>query len=284
MTGKTITIIGIGLLGGSYAMGLTTAGNTVYGIDIKKESIDYAINKGYIKSGSTNKSEYIEYLGKSDLIVIAIYPKMAVQWIAEHIQFINTKAVITDLCGVKQCIVEDIQKITEPYNIEFYGSHPMRGKEVLGVENADSNIFKDANMILTPTEANTSKGEEIITDMAKTLGFTVITKLNPKEHDQMIGYVSQLTHAIAVSLMTAKNNENLVEYTGDSFRDLTRIAKIDEYLWSQLFISNKDALVDEIDVFIEELNKLKGYIKEENTYDMQEMFRLSTKRRKKFDR
>ncbi len=282
MKNKIITVVGVGLLGGSYAMGLKKAGNTVYGIDILKESIDFAKEHGYIDDGSID--DFDKFLEKSDIIVLCLYPKTLINWVENHAHLINKKAVITDVCGVKQGVIERVQSLLEDSGIEFYSSHPMRGKETLGVKYADSNIFRDANLILVPTEKNTEYAEGVITDLAHTLGFTTLSKLTPKEHDYMIGYLSQLTHAIAVSLMTANENEELVKYSGDSFRDLTRIAKIDEHLWSELFSWNKDILCEEIDIFMENLAQLKSYIQNDDIEKMKEMFKLSTRRRKLFDK
>ncbi len=282
MTNKTITIVGTGLLGGSYAMALTQAGNTVYGIDINKESIDFAIENNYIKDGAVEN--YEDFLKKSDIVVLCLYPSTLINWVKENICHINKNALITDVCGVKQNVVNAVQEITKPYGVEFYSAHPMRGKEVLGIKNADSKIFTDGNFILTPTAENSQTAKELITDMAKTLGFSTISTLSLREHDEMVGYLSQLTHAIAVSLMTTNDNMNLSSYSGDSFRDLTRIAKIDEHLWSELFSLNKDILCQNIDSFIDNLSKLREYINQDDLYSMKEMFRLSTKRRTHFDK
>ncbi len=294
MQNKKITIVGTGLLGGSYAMALQKAGNIVYGIDNKEESINFAKENHYIDEGSVN--DYEKFLQESDLIVICLYPLTFLDWIKKNVQFINPKAFITDVCGVKYKLIEEVQAILSPYNIEFYASHPMRGKEVLGIKNADCNIFKNANIILTPTEKNTKKGEEIVLDMAKTIGFTKFSFLSPKEHDEMIAYLSQLTHVLATSLMTMhskedeENNsentfqENLVNYSGDSFRDLTRIAKIDEYLWTELFLWNKEILCNEIDGFVDNITKLKTAILNDDKESLYKFFRLSTKNRKLFDK
>ncbi len=282
MTNKVITIVGLGLLGGSYAMGLKQAGNTVYGIDIKENSIKFAKENNYIDDGAVENFEH--FLEKSDLIVLCMYPDAFINWVEKFVKFINPKAIITDVCGVKSSLVGKIQNILEPFDIEFYASHPMRGKAVGGIENADCKIFKDANLILTPTEKNTEKAEEIILDMAKTLGFTVFSYLTPHEHDKMIAYLSQLSHVIAVSLMVSHESEDLVKFSGDSFRDLTRIANIDEYLWTELFLANKELLCDEIDTFVGNVLKMKTFIQESDIDGLYETFRLSTKRRKLFDK
>ncbi len=282
MKNNIITIVGVGLLGGSYAMGLSRAGNTVYGIDILKESIDFAKEHGYISDGGID--DYSDFLAKSDLIVLCLYPNSAAKWVEKHAHMMNKNAIVTDVCGVKRGVVNKIQTILEPYGIEFYSSHPMRGKEVLGVKHADCAIFRDANMILVPTDKNTKRGEKTVTSMAYTLGFTEISTLTPEEHDKVIGYLSQLTHAIAVSLMTSNDNDVLERYSGDSFIDLTRIAKIDEQLWSELFSHNKDILCEEIDDFISNLTKLRNYVDTDDIDGLKEMFRRSTKRRKMFDK
>ncbi len=281
MHNKTITIVGVGLLGGSYAMGLTDENNCVYGIDTNENSLKFAIENGYIKDGKV--SDYEDFLLKSDVIVLCLYPTALVQWVKANGHLINKNAIVTDVCGVKLGIVDQVQNLLEPYGVEFYASHPMRGKETLGVENADSSIFKKANLILVPNEKNTPSAEATIIDLAQTLGFTTISKLSPLEHDQMVGYLSQLTHVIAVSLMTANDNNEIVKYSGDSFRDLTRIAKIDENLWSELFSHNKEVLCEEIDIFLNSLLMLRSYIQNDDIDKMKDMFRLSTKRRTLFD-
>ncbi len=283
MKNKTITIVGMGLLGGSYAMGLSQAGNQVYGIDINPASITFAKEHNYILDGSTNPDEYNDYLTHTDILILCLYPNSLVKWIGQHIHLLPTNAIITDVCGVKEQIVDKVQSITTPYEIEFYSGHPMRGKETLGVQNADSAIFKNANYILTPTDKNTSRGEGVVRDIASTLGFSTIRILTPREHDDMIGYLSQLTHVIAVALMTANSNPKIVDFSGDSFRDLTRIAKIDEYLWSELFSLNKEILCKNIDVFSENLLELRNYIENDDIENMKKMFRTSTERRKLFD-
>ena len=281
MTNKKICIVGMGLLGGSYAMGLTRAGNTVYGVDICAESILFAKEKGYIADGTVNN--YEKFVSAADIVVLCLYPHTLLDWVEKNKNLFKTGAVITDVCGVKCGIVDKVQHML-PENVEFYASHPMRGKEILGIENADCAIFKNANFILTPTEKNTKQTENVLRDMATTLGFITFSILTPEQHDRMIGYVSQLTRVIAVSLMTASDNADLEPYTGDSFRDLTRIAKINDGLWSELFLWNRENLVLEIDKFSSSLQELKKCLQEEDEQKLKQLLRLSTERRKKFDK
>lgn len=273
-------IVGLGLIGGSYAMGLKKQGYHVAAIDIDQDSIDYALHHQLIDEGSTFDRKLIE---QADIIISALYPKTMIAWIEEHQQYMKPHAFFTDVSGVKTSIVYRVQEMLRD-DIEFLASHPMAGKEVSGVRFADDSIFHIANFIITPTQRNSEEAIQVLKDFAKLLGFANISVLTPEKHDEMIGFVSQLTHAIAVSLMNTNDNTHLVEYTGDSFRDLTRIAKINEHLWNELFFLNKDVLIHEIDDFIKEINHLKDTLIQGDSEGLKELFIQSTKRRTLFDR
>ena len=168
--------------------------------------------------------------------------------------------------------------------IEFIASHPMAGREVSGVENSDDRIFRDANFIVTPTEKNTAEAIDWCRSLGKILGFRRISVLSPEKHDEMIGFLSQLTHCIAVSLMTCNDSEHLADYTGDSFRDLTRIARINENMWSELFILNKDVLLEQMDRFADEFKEMRDMLSNNDAAGLRNKMRLSTRRRALFDR
>ena len=214
---------------------------------------------------------------------MSIYPKVFVEWIENHQSKFKSGAIITDVTGVKCAVVYKIQDMLRE-DVEFVPAHPMAGKEVYGVENADKNIFKQANYIVTPTDKNTPEGINCCRELGKILGFKTVCELSPEEHDEMIGFLSQLTHCIAVSLMDCKESENLVDYTGDSFRDLTRIAKINDAMWSELFLLNKDELISQMDLFLSKFKELRDALENEDTEKMRDMMRISTERRKYFDK
>ncbi len=276
-----ILIIGLGLIGGSYAIGLKNKGYEVGAIDISKKTIDYALEKGIISSGQTTISK--QYVSQFDLIIFAVYPKVITTWLKDYQNYIKKGAIITDVTGVKCSVIKDVQNVLRS-DLEFVGAHPMAGRENSGIKHATDKIFEGANYIVTPTEKNTEKGVEKVKALGETLGFKKISELSPKVHDEMIGFLSQLTHCIAVSLMTCKDSDKLVDYTGDSFRDLTRIAKINEEMWSELFILNKESLLEQMDLFLDKFSELKKTIVDSDTEKMKEIMRLSTARRKLFDR
>jgi len=250
-------------------------------IDINEESIAYALENGLIDKGSSKADE--KMIGEADAVIFALYPKTFVEWISNYQQYFRPGIFITDVTGVKQCIVYKIQDILRE-DVEFIASHPMAGREVSGVQNSNDMIFRDANYIVVPTPKNTEKAIEWCMMLGRILGFRRISVLTPAEHDRMIAYVSQLTHCIAVSLMTGTDLEHVEDFTGDSFRDLTRIARINENMWSELFLMNKDTLIGEMDRFIEELTEIKELIQKEDVEGLKAKMRLSTERRMKFNK
>ena len=274
-------IVGLGLIGGSYAQALTDLGYEVGAVTRSQSSIDYAIKNNLIAHGTTKIEK--DYISKFDVVVFALYPKVLVNWIEQNQNCFKEGALLTDVTGVKSPIVYKIQDILRS-DVEFVGAHPMAGKEVYGVENADKSIFRNANYIVTPTEKNTAEAIEECKQLGKILGFKTVAELSPEKHDEMIGFLSQLTHCIAVSLMTCKDSEHLVDYTGDSFRDLTRIAKINDEMWSELFLLNKTELLSQMDLFMDKFKSLRDSIENDDKEKMKEIMRLSTKRRSLFDK
>ena len=282
-TDATFLVVGLGLMGGSYAMGLQKQGYNVTAFDRDEASIQWALEKGIISSGTTNPAQAQTLVQQADIILLALYPKDILPWLENNLAFFKQDVLLTDLAGVKSCFVSKAQEIVGTKG-EFIPSHPMAGREVSGVQNASDAIFNGANFIITPTSKNTPKGIEFVRQLALSLGFGRITQLTIEEHDTVIGYVSQLTHAIAVCLMNANGDPILPQVTGDSFRDLTRIADINGELWSELFLSNAPALVQEIDAFTTCLQTLKGHVETGNKDGLKEMFAVSSERRQRFNK
>ncbi len=277
---KNILIIGLGLLGGSYAKALTKKGFDVKAITLSQEDIDYAVREGFISSGTTQVDHCV--IADAQLIIFALYPHAFVEWIEQNGNLIKPGTVITDVTGVKGCIVDKIQNML-PSGVEFISAHPMAGKETCGVRGADETIFKKANYIVVPTNRNTPDGIRLCCDLGRALGFNDISSLTVRQHDEMIAFLSQLTHAIAVSLMCANGDPNLVRYTGDSFRDLTRIANINDEMWSELFLANREALLQEMDGYRDAFDRLYNTIKTGDRDTMRDMMKLSSDRRRTFN-
>ncbi|MBQ7016059.1 MAG: prephenate dehydrogenase [Firmicutes bacterium] len=278
---KKFLIVGLGLLGGCYALALKKKGFYVAAITKEEKDLEYALEKGMIDCGSvTVEKDMVE---NADIIVFALYPHIFIEWIKKYRDLIKEGTILTDVTGVKGCIVYEIQSMLKP-GVEFIAAHPMAGREVSGVQHSDDNIFKEANYIVVPTDSNTFGAIELCKELGEILGFARISVLNPEKHDEMIAFLSQLTHCIAVSLMCANDNPGLVFYTGDSFRDLTRIAKINDEMWSELFLSNREALLREMEKYKKTFDKLYNCVKNNDREEMRSMMRISTERREGFNK
>ena len=276
-----ILIVGLGLMGGSYAKALSNKGYKVRAIALEQSSIDYAVHGGFLESGWTEVCD--EALDWAEMIVFALYPTTFINWIAEHGARLREGTIITDVTGVKSDIVQKVQAML-PDGVEFISAHPMAGRERSGVEYSDEKVFAGANYIVVPTEKNTPHAIELCSQLGEELGFYRISVLDCATHDKMIAFLSQLTHAIAVALMCSNDTPGFEAYTGDSFRDLTRIARINDEMWSELFLLNKDALLREMDIFMDRFGELRRTLAEGDRDTMREMMRLSGERREKFDK
>lgn len=276
-----ILVVGLGVIGGSYAAGLTRAGYRVSAITKEQADIDYALERNMIAFGSTQLNG--DLIGEAELIIFALYPTVFIKWIEENQHLFRSGTLITDVTGVKQGVVEKVQGMLRE-DVEFIAAHPMAGREQSGIEFSNPDVFIGANYIVTPTEKNTAEAIGVCKKLGQILNFARISELSPREHDEMIAFLSQLTHCIAVCLMNCNNTQGLEKFTGDSFRDLTRIAKINDKMWSELFVMNKHALLDSIDGFITEMSTFREMLECEDRDAMREKMRLSTERRSLFDK
>lgn len=271
-----IGIVGLGLIGGTYAKALKRYPYTLVGIDIDPLVIDYAFKHNIIDQGTTNPQEV---LGDLDVVFLCLYPQAAVTFIQQHIMSFKRDAIISDVVGVKRFLIDRLDMYKDD-DVEFVFAHPIAGREKVGIKHSDQAIFQDANFVITPTKHNTLEALNLIETLAKQMGFKNVSRIADFEHDDIIAYTSQLTHAIAISLVnsdTEKYDTGL--FIGDSYKDLTRIAMINESLWSELFLNNKDFLLRRINAFEEQLDLLKEALSTKNQSKLEELMRQSTKRR-----
>ena len=258
-------------------MALKKQGFRVEAVTRSRDSIDYALEQGIIDAGAASPDP--ELIGRADVVVLALYPHVLLDWVRENQRYFRPGALITDVTGVKTAVVGPVQAMLRQ-DVEFVAAHPMAGRETLGVRSADDRIFRGANYIVTPTDKNTPAAIAACEELGRLLGFSSISCLTPEQHDEMIGFVSQLTHCIAVALMTCNDIQHLERYTGDSFRDLTRIAKINDEMWSELFLDNRQALLAQMDQFSAQLHRLRDLLEQQDREGMRDMMRASTARRK----
>ena len=276
-----VLIVGLGLIGGAYAKNLTEAGYEVYGVNHRIEPVKFALEHKYIIDGDTDAKRFI---GKVDLIVLATYPSHILSFLTEYNKYFREGLLITDVTGVKSNYLEEATKASLPAT--YLSHHPMAGREKKGVEFAHEVVFNKANFIIAPLEGYhyDEKYFDILKKIGEDLKFKNISILDSKSHDFMIGYTSQLAHAIAVALVNSDTKDNTNLFIGDSYRDLTRIAMINEVLWSELFFENKEFLVKNIDIFMNELTKIKDSLENNDSESLKELFRKSTKIRSEMEK
>ena len=272
-----ILIVGLGVIGGGYAMALKEAGySEVYGIDTNEETLKKAKEMKIIKEGFTREDEIISEM---DLIVLAIYPNLVKNFIVKNKNKFKENALITDVTGIKQLFINDIVEIL-PQNIDFVFAHPMAGRENKGIDYATNKVFQGANFLIVETKKNKEENIRQIENLAKEMGFKHIKRTTPAFHDEMIAFTSQLPHVLAVALTNSDiENRNTGEFIGDSYRDLTRIANMNEKLWSLLFLGNKKNLLEAMNNFEAEFDKIKKCIEENDEKNLQKLFIKTTIRR-----
>lgn len=272
-----IVIVGLGVIGGGYAMALKEAGYTeVYGVDNNIRTLEKAKALGIIKEGCLTGESVIP---KADLIILAIYPDLVKKFIRDNVKLFKEGLVVTDVTGIKEPFIEEVAEIL-PDNIDFVFGHPMAGREKKGIDYATNEVFKGANYLITVTSKNKEENINLIQDLAYKIGFKRVKKISPKYHDEMIAFTSQLPHALAVALINSDiDGRDTGSFIGDSYRELTRIANINETLWSELFLGNKKNLIISIENFQRELESIKECIKNNNKEGLEKLFIKSTKRR-----
>ena len=284
----TVTIVGLGVIGAAFAQSFREIGiKRIYGIDIDEETLKKAEGKNIINKGFVETKEPLE---KSDFVVITLYPNLMKSFFVNNIDNFKENAIITDVVGIKEKIIKDINPIIEEIKkkngkkIDFIFGHPMAGREKRGIDFADSKVFKDANYIIIKDEKNKKENLELLSELVECMGFKKVSFLTAQEHDEIIAFTSQLTHAIAVSLVNSDSQKyDTNRFIGDSYRDLTRIAKINEDLWSELFIGNRDNLLNMIEQFEKQLDIIKDALKNKDLGTLKEKFIISTRRREKID-
>ena len=274
---KNILIVGLGVVGGSYAMALTAAGyKNVYAVNRSEASLKKAVQAGIVKGGSVNIEDFA---AKADIAVIAVYPTGAEECARKLGALMKKGSLVTDVLGIKRYYSEKISAVLPDY-IDYVPAHPMAGREKRGLDYASADVLKGANFIITPITRSTPGGIDAVKTLACDMGFGKIRALTPEEHDRVIAYTSQLPHALAVSLINSDEEDSGTgDFIGDSFRDLTRIAEINADLWQELFIGNGKNLIAAIDMFTEQLSAIRKAVEEKDRESLVKQFEKSSARR-----
>lgn len=270
-----VLIVGLGLMGGAYAYRLKEKGYIVYGNDLNIETINYAIDNNFIDFGDVNP---LKFLPLVDIVILAIYPQSIIPFLKKYQHYFNKKQIVTDICGVKSSFIKEATELVKPAT--YISSHPMAGREKVGIKYSKECVFESANFLITPYGKCNEGQINVLKQLGKDLEFKNITIIDVENHDNLIGFTSQLAHVMAVALVNSDHNENTKFFIGDSYRDLTRIAMINDTLWSELFLENKDNLFKHIQSFENELDKIKNALYNNDKEKLIELFKEATITRK----
>ena len=277
-----ITIVGLGVIGGSFAMAFKEAGfEDVYAVDLNKESIEKAKNMGIIKDGSDNAKQFLEI---ADLVIICIYPRIIKDFMMENRNNFKDGAIVTDVAGIKGTLIKQLDDII-PDNIDFIFGHPMAGRENKGIDHATAETYKGANYLLIDTERNDDDNVLLLQAIIYKLGFKRIIRISSGFHDQIIAFTSHLPHVMAVSLINSDVEARNTEiYMGGSYRDATRVADINEDLWTELFLGNKENLLEVIDDFMAEMGRFREDLAKGDRVALNKRLKRATKRRRRLNK
>jgi prephenate dehydrogenase len=275
---KTIAIIGLGLIGGSYAKGLRRIGvKRILAVDVNETALQQAKADGAIDEGYTAGGAFLE---QADILIFCMAAKTMISFIEENVSYMKATALLTDVSGIKGQTAQAVARLL-PASMDFVPGHPMAGREGSGYTMSQAEIFYGANYILVPCSGNTAEHIAIVKAMAMALGCAHVVRVTPEEHDKLIAYTSSLPHALATALVNSQSMNPMTKYfVAGSFRDGTRVADINASLWAQLFLSNKDNLLCEIDHFSHALQRFSDMLQREDTAAMTEFLQQAAMRRR----
>ncbi len=275
---KKIGIVGLGLIGASIALSLRGKVSEILAVDRDEEVLSIAMDRKIIDKGSTRPEEILR---NADVVIFALYPGDIINYVKDHKSIWHRGQILMDVAGLKSELVSRIQSFLP--DVEFVGTHPMAGREVSGIRGAREELFLGSNFIITPTDKNSAAGLELVRELAGILGVKNIFEMTPEEHDALVAYTSHMPHLLALALVGAYR-EGCEKIVGRSFLDATRVANINEKLWSELFIMNRVPLVSEIDKLIKELTLFKEKLDNNDKIGLEEKMKKVKEIKERIDK
>ncbi|HAX40448.1 MAG TPA: prephenate dehydrogenase/arogenate dehydrogenase family protein [Clostridiales bacterium] len=249
-----IGIVGLGLIGGSMAKSIKfRTAHTVWGVDLDGETMTLSRLSGAIDGALTR-----ENIPACDLLLVAIRPAAAVGWVREHAPLFSKSMILVDLCGVKRNVCAQLAPIAKTYGFAYIGGHPMAGRERGGFVHSSEELFTGASMILTPDQNTDMRMLETLKAFFTDIGFAGLTFSTPEEHDRIIAYTSQLAHLVSSAYIKSPEAQRRRGFSAGSFRDMTRVAHLDEAMWTELFLDDADYLTEQLEILIDYLNEYRA--------------------------
>ena len=265
-----IVIVGLGIIGGSLAKAFTKYTNHhIIGINRSEITVQQALNDGAIHEIGT-----LDSLGKADVVYMCTYPEHIVSFMENNAGYFRKNCIITDVCGIKKNICGRLTDICEKNGLQYVGSHPMAGKEQFSYAASEAELFQNASYIIVPCKAK-EYSVQTLASLAKEMGFSTIRITTPAEHDRMIAFTSQLPHVLACAYVMSPCCKNHNGFSAGSYRDVSRVANINETLWTDLFLSNQEPLSEEISILIQNLTAIKNAVDENKAEELKELLKQS---------
>ena len=254
-----ITIVGLGLIGGSFCKAISRmTEHKCYGMDINNDVIHSAIAQKAI-------IDKVEDVSQSDLTIICLYPKATIEFILNNCEKFKKGSIVIDSCGIKKAITEKVSEKLLKCGVTFVGAHPMAGREFSGFDYSVPELFENASLILTPDENADEEKISVVRNLAYQLSFKKVVVTTPEEHDRIISYTSQLAHIVSSAYIKSPTAQEQSGFSAGSFKDLTRVARLNENMWTSLFLLNKENLISEISLIIENLNDYKNALESDDS-------------------
>lgn len=271
-----ITIVGLGLIGGSFAMAIKELNpKNLWAIDVDEKAIKTAEEMNIIDKGYINPEIPLK---KSDIVITCIYPNLTVKFIKDNMNNFKPGAIITDTAGIKEKLIEEIYSFIRD-DVDFIGGHPMAGRESKGLGYATKDIFNNANYLITPTDKNKKQNIEKIEEIIRAIGFKNIVKIDSKEHDEIIAFTSHLPHIVASALVNSDSKNDTKFFVAGGYKDATRVARINEELWSELIMDNYTNNLKQIEIFENSIANFKKAIMNNDRESLKALFRKGSKKR-----
>ena len=266
-----IAVVGLGLIGGSFCKAIKAYTNhEVYGVGrtLNSRSVQMALQEDAI-----DKAIIPSELGIADLTILCLHPQGIIDFVQENQEYFRPGSIVIDAGGVKEAIVSAVEPVLENRGVCFIGCHPMAGREFSGYAYSLPDMYKGASMILTPGEKTPEEAVLVVESLARDIRFGRIVKCTPKEHDSTIAFTSQLAHVVSSAYIKSPTTQKESGFSAGSFKDLTRVAKLNEDMWTELFLMNKESLVYEIDTIMGHLKQYRDAIADNQPEQLRELLK-----------
>lgn len=275
-----IGVVGLGLIGGSMAKAVNqNTDHSVYGYDIRDPITHKAVLVGATEGVLTE-----EMIGECDLIILGLYPKETIEFVKDHADVIKKGAIVLDTCGVKGVVCDELFPIAKEKGFTFIGGHPMAGVEHMGFEYSKKALFNGAPMILVPMTGEPIEVVDRVSHLMKDAGFASTPVVSPEDHDRIIAYTSQLAHVVSSAYVKSPTASDHEGFSAGSYRDMTRVAKLNESMWTELFLDNPEPLIEEIDGLIGRLEDYSSALKNRDEEKLMELLREGRVRKLEIDK